>query len=127
MGLTPEALAWFRLSERSEKAIYAPYRMRYDRREVTGMAATREDIRDWVEKGRRDGMTHVIVMSDWFDSEDYPVYVKPDQNVYEVESEKREDGDRLMEVYWIEPEADIESQLAARISLTYSADHSVLM
>ena len=45
---------------------------------------TREEIRQWIDRGIADGATHVIVACDTFDHEDYPVYVKPGQNAREV-------------------------------------------
>ena len=41
------------------------------------MATTRADIRRWLERGKKYGATHVIVMVDSYDHEDYPVYVLP--------------------------------------------------
>lgn len=88
------------------------------------MSTTRDEIARWITNGQNNGSTHMLVMHDWFDGSDYPVYVRPDQDVDEVEEEKRGDGDRVMEVYWIAPEADIERQLAAGVQFTYSADRS---
>lgn len=88
------------------------------------MTTTREDIRRWIEEGRNNGATHIIVVCDWYDSHDYPVYVRPDYDVYERESEIIDDGDQVMEVYWIEPAADVEKQLAAGRQFTYSEHHS---
>lgn len=88
------------------------------------MSTPKSEIRKWVENGRQNGSTHVIIVMDWFDREDYPVYVKPDQDVYELESEIRDDGDRVMEIYWVEPEADIDRQLNAGVQFTYSEHHS---
>ena len=65
------------------------------------MAATLEDITDWLLSGRqRKGITHMIVVCDTFDYDDYPVYVSSKENVREVFSEY--DGknmQQVMEVY----------------------------
>lgn len=45
------------------------------------MAATKEDIRSWLKRGKESGATHMIVVCDTYDHEDYPVYVMPDENV----------------------------------------------
>lgn len=64
------------------------------------MAASRYDIKTWFEDGVKNKATHMIVVCDTFDHDDYPVYVSPDKNVREVFKEY--DGknmQRVMEVY----------------------------
>ena len=40
------------------------------------MAATYEEIKGWLDEGRkRKDITHMIVVCDTWDHEDYPVYV----------------------------------------------------
>jgi hypothetical protein len=61
---------------------------------------TKEDIRGWLERGLEDGATHIIVVCDTFDYEDYPVYVEKGQNVKEIA--RKYDGknmQKIMEVY----------------------------
>lgn len=48
------------------------------------MAATQADIAEWFDEGVADKATHMIVMVDTYDHEDYPVYV------YEGQSAKEE-------------------------------------
>lgn len=48
------------------------------------MAATKEDIRRWLQRGITEGATHVVVVCDTFDWDDYPVYVTPEQKIQEV-------------------------------------------
>lgn len=64
------------------------------------MAATRQDISDWFDEGVRTRATHMIVVCDEFDMDDYPIYVSSGQNVREV-SKKYADTSlqRVMEVY----------------------------
>ncbi len=45
---------------------------------------TREDIDRWIENAPK-GATHMIVVCDTFDYEDYPVYVMPGEEVKEKE------------------------------------------
>lgn len=45
---------------------------------------TREDIARWIENAPKQA-THMIVVCDTFDYEDYPVYVMPEENVKERE------------------------------------------
>jgi len=47
------------------------------------MAASRADIHGWLMRAKRNGATHVLVVCDTFDHEDYPVEVTPDQDVNE--------------------------------------------
>ena len=39
------------------------------------MAASKQDIRNWFNLGVRGGATHMLVVCDKFDYDDYPVYV----------------------------------------------------
>lgn len=60
---------------------------------------TREQIRGWLEAGKKKGATHMIVKWDTFDGPfdaDYPVYVMPGQDAREVADKN---GDRTVECY----------------------------
>ena len=64
------------------------------------MAASKTDLIGWFQRGVKQGATHVIVVCDTYDWEDYPVYVTSDQNV--LEEEKKYAGvnmQKVMEVY----------------------------
>lgn len=64
------------------------------------MAATKEDISNWFEKGVELKATHMIVVCDTFDYEDYPVYVQKDQDVHKIKEEyNNKDMQKVMEVY----------------------------
>ena len=61
---------------------------------------SRAEIQAWFEEGKSKGATHMIVVCDTFDHEDYPVFVKPGEDVRE--RQKAYDGremQRIMEVY----------------------------
>jgi len=74
---------------------------------------TQDDIRRWLLEGQKDGATHVIVVCDTFDYEDYPVCVMPNQNVEErVKYYQSASMQRVMEVYNLS--LDLESQLEER-------------
>lgn len=71
---------------------------------------TRQDIRGWLEEGQEQGATHVIVVVDNFDWEDYPVYVSPDDDVRKKEIKFKEASmQRVMEIYNLS--MDLEEQL----------------
>src|SRR3954466_55134 len=61
---------------------------------------TRHEISEWFDRGKLDGATHMIVVCDTFDHEDYPCYAKDDAEAWEVYN--NHDGlnmQRIMEVY----------------------------
>ena len=75
------------------------------------MSTTKDDIRDWLERGKEEGARFMIVVCDTFDHEDYPVFVQ--QESYFKEVEARYDGtnmQRIMEVYDLS--MDFEEQLS---------------
>lgn len=59
------------------------------------MAATRDDLRRWFQEGVDQGATHMIVVCDTYDYEDYPVYVSESENV----RERSKEFGKVMEVY----------------------------
>jgi hypothetical protein len=82
------------------------------------MGTSKEEIRDWLEKGKERGASHVIVVCDSFDHEDYPVYVEKGQNVRDVEKQYNGPNmQRVMEVYSLK--LDIEKQLSEHRSFHY--------
>ena len=85
------------------------------------MAASKEDIRGWFKRGIKENQTHMIVMCDTFDCDDYPVYIstKEGQDIEKEVKEKLkgENMQKLMEVYDLS--MDMESQLSERRSFHY--------
>ena len=74
------------------------------------MATTREQIAEWFQQGQAQGATHLVVVCDTFDHEDYPVYVNADQDVRSVaKNYDNKDMQRVMEVYKLSD--DMEKQL----------------
>lgn len=65
------------------------------------MAATKDEISRWFDEGVESGATHMIVVCDTFDHEDYPVYVKDDEDVEKKHREyvNEKPMQRVMEVY----------------------------
>lgn len=82
------------------------------------MATTREDIRRWLQEAKKKGATHVIVVCDTFDYDDYPVYVMPAESVREKADEHNgKNMQKVMEVYSLK--LDIEKQLGEHRSFHY--------
>lgn len=65
------------------------------------MAASRKDINGWLDRlYESDAYTHMIVVCDTYDWEDYPVYVKKNEDVKDREAYfKTASMQRVMEVY----------------------------
>ncbi len=74
------------------------------------MAATKEKIRKWLEGGNPRFISHMIVVCDTFDHNDYPVYISKSEDVNErVAKIKAQEMTRIMEVYSYS--IDLEEQL----------------
>jgi len=85
------------------------------------MAATREDIKTWLKNGKKQGATHVIIVCDTFDHDDYPVYVMPHQNARkEYEERNGKNMQRVMEVYNLS--MDIALQMAEKRAFHFEDD-----
>lgn len=80
-------------------------------------AASLEDIKRWINKGKEKGATHLIVVCDTYDYDDYPVYVSANENVREVERKHMGNMQRIMEVYNLS--MDIDKQLNQVRSFNY--------
>ena len=78
------------------------------------MTATRLNIKEWIEEGIEKGATHVVIMCDTFDYEDYPVYIMVGEDPRDKAS--YENMQRPMECYDLR--MDIDAQLNE-----YSASH----
>ncbi|MDX1535923.1 MAG: hypothetical protein R3346_04150 [Candidatus Spechtbacterales bacterium] len=60
----------------------------------------KEVFKEWFDRGVEQGATHMIVVCDTFDWEDFPVYVAPDENVREKADEyNKMSMQKVMEVY----------------------------
>jgi hypothetical protein len=77
------------------------------------MAASKEDIRRWLTEGKAMGATHVVVVCDTFDWDDYPVFVMPGEDAKAVHGKYNgKDMQQVMEVYNLA--VDLETQLSQR-------------
>ena len=74
------------------------------------MGTSRGMIKDWLLRGKKNNCSHVIVVCDTFDYEDYPVFVKQGDDVRKVfNAHSGINMQRVMEVYNLS--LDIEKQL----------------
>lgn len=79
---------------------------------------TRAQIAEWFDRGKKDkkNPTHMIVVCDTFDHEDYPVYVYPDQDVSKRVKECDESSmQRVMEVYDLRKSGDEQLKSGSRV------------
>ena len=74
------------------------------------MATSKEEIKEWVEEGKNNGSTHVMIVCDTYDYDDYPVYVQPEQDIREMLKAYSKDMQKVMEVYSMN--LDIDEQLS---------------
>jgi hypothetical protein len=82
------------------------------------MAATQQDIRRWLDSGKAEGASHVIIVCDTYDYDDYPVYVKPEENARDKAAEyNKKSMQRVMEVYNLGK--DIDKQLSDYRAFNY--------
>jgi hypothetical protein len=83
------------------------------------MGTSKDDIRIWFKEGTFRGATHLIVVCDTYDWEDYPVYAMPEQDAREEAS--KYDGhnmQKIMEVYNLSQ--DMEKQIdGGRCQMNY--------
>lgn len=78
----------------------------------------KSDIRGWLERGKEQGATHLFVVCDTFDWDDYPVFKNctPEQAKEEAGRYPRE-MQKLMEVYRLDQDWD--AQLDQRRAFNY--------
>jgi hypothetical protein len=82
------------------------------------MAASKDDIKRWLASAREEGATHMIVVCDTYDYEDYPCSVMSNEDVHERVSYFRDQAmQRVMEVYSMA--LDDESQLNEHRAFNY--------
>lgn len=89
------------------------------------MGTSLEDIREWFDVGKKNHATHMIVVCNTYDYEDYPKYVYPGQDVHQVERELNNPDrmSKVMEVYYLL--GDRETQLNQR-PRSFNYDNSTI-
>lgn len=84
----------------------------------SGSVVTQEHIRVWLDEGRAQKATHVIVISDSYDRVYYPVYVMIGEDPHKIAEKESAGGDlTVKEVYSLS--RDIDAQLAESRALHY--------
>ena len=79
---------------------------------------TKAEIKTWFEDGEGIAATHMIVMCDTFDYEDYPIYVLPGEDAKAIaEFKNGSNMQRVMEVYNLS--LPMQSQLDERFCFNY--------
>jgi hypothetical protein len=64
------------------------------------MAATKEDLKRWFQEGVEKSATHMIVVCDTFDYDDYPVFVKRGENIEDkIAHYNDKNMQTIMEIY----------------------------
>lgn len=77
------------------------------------MGTTREEIGRWFDEGVAKGATHMIVATDTFDWDDYPVYVMPGSEAAKrAEQVRTQPMTKVMEIYDLA--MDRQAQLSKR-------------
>ncbi len=72
--------------------------------------ASREDIKRYLEKGKKNGAKYMLMVCDTFSFEDYPVYVKENEKLVDIIN--KYDGKNMQEIQEIyNLEIDIDEQL----------------
>lgn len=68
---------------------------------------THMDLKVWFDTGVKQKASHMIVVTDSFDHEDYPAYVLPGQNVHErINHYRLAPMQRIMEIYDLAKDRD---------------------
>jgi hypothetical protein len=73
------------------------------------MATTKTEIREWLERGKTQKATHLVVRVDTFDYEDYPVFCFSKEEA-RMKASDTSNMQRTMEVYDLNKDWD--AQLA---------------
>lgn len=77
------------------------------------MAASREDVKNWIYAAKKRGATHMIVTCDTYEWEDYPVDVMPGESLTQKFSDNNGPNmTKVMEVYAMH--LPLDAQLAER-------------
>ena len=83
------------------------------------MGTSKTEIGYWFDRGVKEGYTHMLIMCDSFDYEDYPKYAKSEEEARKIGKSPGE-MQRVMEVYHLE--MDKKKQLNAHDVFNYTKE-----
>lgn len=64
------------------------------------MATSRSEIMAWLNRGKAQDASHVVVVCDTFDYDDFPVFCSSRDEAVKINDEyEKKEGYRVMEVY----------------------------
>jgi hypothetical protein len=92
------------------------------------MATSKEQISGWFDRGVKEGATHLIIVCDTFEHEDYPCWVHPGQDFWaKYEEFNGQNMQRIMEVYDLSAakEAQMNERRALRVPPRSESDAKV--
>jgi len=72
------------------------------------MVATKDDVRKWLKKGKKKGVTHALIVMDMGTYEQYPIYLVKGEHPHS-KFHKSASPQRVLEVY--DYSKDLETQL----------------
>lgn len=73
------------------------------------MGTSREEILGWIKHGQEKGASHLIVVCDTFDWDDYPVYVMANEDVHQKYKDfNGPNMQKVMEVYNLQKDIDFQ-------------------
>lgn len=79
------------------------------------MATTKEMIREWLERAY-EGDTHMVVVCDQFDYEDYPIFITQEENIRDrVREINAKNMQVVMEVYNLSIDLDEQVNSSDRV------------
>lgn len=80
------------------------------------MAATAATIKSWFPEGKADKYTHMLVVCDTYDWEDYPIYCKSEEEAREQYAKHNGvNMQRVMEVYRVDLGWDAQDERHGRV------------
>jgi hypothetical protein len=83
------------------------------------MTATRHDIQGWIQEAQQQRATHLIIMHDTFDHENYPVFVSAVQDAHREAMKHCNNMQVIEEVYSFTGKYPLDFQLNERRAIHY--------
>jgi hypothetical protein len=71
------------------------------------MAASKQDVEEWIRRGYKQGAKYLVSVCDTFDYDDYPVFVKTDEELAAAKVKYSQNMQRINEVIEIKTRQDV--------------------